>query len=1318
MEIVRLPTEFPGDLDAALLNEQLRSGAVQLDWSAVQCVDETALQRLLLGVDLSDDADQLGVDTMSSAIALQLARIISELPAPPPQKSPRSPAPASRPRRDPELWHAAPPPSEQPLNQDDALPSNITPETMPPDNPMSTDSSSLPPSTQATPSLKTAATVSPNEMRAKLIDLVAKELLGPADGESEEVDERNLSERYLLGCLAARKHEPREAEQAEQQDELATTAADSAEEGQTETHKSGGLFPASMGMSFCVAADVRSILITATWGAYERDESQTITTDHDNPKTVWRRSPQHHSQTYPLNVGSRDLPVSSEYPEIQIRVKCRRLESHDWIVTLFFVNGQTEPATRKETAWVFQPQLTVQSSSTSQDAIFIRHLPRQRTYLNATLQEEQDDLALLYRNSVEFAVGHGVAVTAQTASDDPTRAIQLQTTFLPQYEVPQTTPPTPTEIPLLAGLELDMMVLAEVEPSTLPPRLQPLIAAYGQWIAAQELAAQQPDLLNYQAAADRAIRNMRQALTRIQGGINLLAENPQAAQAFQFANRAMALQRIHGKYAEAQRQGQPTTLQDFERPEHHSWRMFQLAFLLLNLPSATKLDHRARSHATEAVCDLLWFPTGGGKTEAYLGLAAYMIGLRRLQGCLGDRDGEHGVTVLMRYTLRLLTLQQFQRATALMCACESIRREDPQTWGENPFRIGLWVGNKNTPNRTSQSDEIIKQQKGGRYSGQTGSPHQLTNCPWCGHEITANNITVETFEKGKGRTLTFCGDRLGQCLFSPRRSPNEGLPIVVVDEEIYRQLPTLLIATVDKFAQMPWNGATQTLFGQVSGRCERHGFRAPDLADADSHPQKENLPAAKTQPHLKLRPPDLIIQDELHLISGPLGSLVGLYETAIDELCTWELDGQRIRPKVIASTATIRQAKSQIHQLFLRQVQIFPPSGLDISDNFFSRQRPPSPEYPGRVYLGICAPGRRLKRSMIGVYTAALGAGQVLYEEHQAAADPWMTLVGYFNSLRELGGTRRLVDDDIRNRLRSANQRQLAARSLYSIDELTSRKDSTDIPKILDRLSTPYRPYEKRQGKSTRNQRQGKQHQPPPHLDVALATNMISVGVDVPRLGLMVVCGQPKNTAEYIQATSRVGRDKRGPGLVLTVYNWARPRDLSHYESFEHYHATFYQHVEPLSVTPFSSGACDRALTALLVSLVRLSESTFNANDRAEGVKAYDPIVQAAIAAIVHRAEHISGRPVAEAVRAQLNAIADQWNQKADNPDSTLQYTAHGGGDTAVPLLKPPGSGPWETFTCLNSMRNVEPTIGLILNDTPPDDERDRLPQPFIESEP
>ena len=766
----------------------------------------------------------------------------------------------------------------------------------------------------------------------------------------------------------------------------------------------------------------------------------------------------------------------------------------------------------------------------------------------------------------------------------------------------------------------------------------------------------------------------------------LADERWEAARAFQFANRAMWQQRVRTIYSGLVRQGAKPNLAVVDVPKNRSWRPFQLAFIPAD-------SERSSADPDDlAYADLLWFPTGGGKTEAYLGLAAYTMAIRCLQGEIGGLDGMAGVAVLMRYTLRLLTLQQFQRAAALIAACEIIRRDDPQVWGKRPFRIGLWVGMRSTPNWTKQSAEAIKLQHGhgwhrGSSIGGSGTPVQLTHCPWCGSEIKpGRDIVVEPAESGRGRTFQYCGDALGECEFSRRCSPDEGLPVVVVDEEIYRLLPDLLIATVDKFARMPWQGQTQMLFGRVTGYCKRHGYISPEFDDTGQHRAKRKLPAVKLQPTPWLRPPDLIIQDELHLISGPLGTLVGLYETTVDALCSWQLNGATIRPKVVASTATIRRAQQQVKNIFLRQVKIFPPTGVDADDNYFSQRHDSNEAAPGRLYLGVCATGTRFKTILIRVYVAAMAAAQKLLDEYGAEhADPYMTLVGYFNSMRDLGGMRRVLDDAVSTRLKRMDQRGLSRRyvNTFNIDELTSRKSAVDIPQILDRLETRFAdPADKSQ------RRKGEKRA----LDALLATNMISAGVDVSRLGLMVVANQPKHTAEYIQATSRVGREY--PGLVLTVYNWARPRDVSHYERFKHYHETFYQQVEALSVTPFASRALDRGLSAVLVSHVRLANEDFNENDKAGDILKAESNFAAASEAILQRVSAVNAGALSQVEKMMSDRI-DFWTREASNPAADLGYAMRNDGKT-VPLLKHTTGRDWEAFTCLNSLRDVEPPVSLI----------------------
>lgn len=1185
-------------------------------------------------------------------------------------------------------------------------------------------------------------------LRAQLESMVIKDLLGPAGGDHEEITERTVRDRYLLGILAPSrravesKNNSKAAEESEEDDEtpllpdeLSEGGSGSIEDGTTDTDTpvAQAFFPSSIGLTFCVELDVKAIEVVVSWGHYQRDVLENQTDHKGNALKVWKRTPRGGTLEIPLEIGEfNGLYPDAEFPDVIVRGTVRKRDSH-FVVTLFLVNDQEERKP-KDPCYLFQPQVVIRDPDGK--SIFCK-----RITVNNAEDLEDRITAMLYRNQVEFAVGHGVSVHAEVSSEDPSRATRVETTLIPTYEVPKSDSPSSEDaeenkaFALLEGLVLDMKVLSESDPKRIQKQLGPLVSAYRVWIADQESKLSDPaqGLAPYGDASSVVIFNCKQTLSRIEAGLQLLAKDAKAFDAFFFMNRAMWLQRTHSILSEQVSRGdQPNFDLEIDIPKNRSWRPFQIAFILINLPGVSDLSHPDRGISENAQADLLFFPTGGGKTEAYLGLSAYTMALRRLQGIVAGRDGSEGVAVLMRYTLRLLTIQQFQRATALLCACEWIRRkaleEGDSRWGKRPFRIGLWVGRKTTPNRIDQAIEAISQARGNQYSGGgVGSPYQLTTCPWCGSGIEeGKHLEGHPYPGGLARVVTYCGDKYGNCPFSKRQANNEGLPISVVDEEIYRRLPSMLIATVDKFAQMPWKGEVQTLFGQITGYCDRHGFKSPEIEDASSHPKsKQGFPAVQTREHPLLRPPDLIIQDELHLISGPLGSLVGLYETAIDKLCTWEVQGKQVRPKVIASTATIKNAEVQVRSLFLRTVNIFPPPGLDIRDNFFSIQRKVDQDNYGRRYMGIMAPGRRLKAALIRVYVAYLCAAQSLYETHEKSVDPWMTLVGYFNSMRELGGMRRLIDDAITSQCNKQDRRGLGKRKLWpdNITELTSRMRSEEIRPTLDRLECGFDPEKERQQKEAKQKRDYSKRTKQP-IDILLATNMISVGVDIKRLGLMVVTGQPKATAEYIQATSRVGRTF--PGIVCTVLNWARPRDLSHYETFEHYHSAFYKHVEPLSVTPFSPGALKRGLAGLLVSLVRLRSSEFNPNESACRITTSNPYVQEAIEAIVSRASIIGdAKETGDYCRKQLLKKADEWQHRAQNTigGAVLTYTEpHGKGGlakgTTVELLSQ-ASGDWEEFTCLNSLRDVEPQVKFIISDGGLDDYGDKsAPQvdPSVES--
>ena len=1147
-----------------------------------------------------------------------------------------------------------------------------------------------------------------NHLR-RLLQLATKDdLLGPANGPYEEVIGMSVRDRYLVGKLAPKipsdEHVPPFAGESEIDDEqlagnddhipnskkstynLAGDEEDEPEK-DLDASKNQSLVPSSLGFTFCLDGNVDEIELEVRWGQYLRGPSETVTSEATGkPLRAWKRTPAGGRRNLVLSDGEiAPFTPDTESPEVFVKGIVRPpLASGDRLVTIFLVNDQMKPDQNQDSAWVFQPEIIVRGQEGA--PVF-----RRRPIFEADgTDEEREALEMFYRKRVEFAVGHGISVHAITAPDDPEQALEIQTAVMPDYEVQVTETPgtNPEDRPamqqLIADGVFDMERLATMEVPDLVAALQAFTSDYGAWIEDQRNRIP-GELAECQHTAEEALHRCEVVMARLNEGIEALQTNDTALEAFRFANQAMALQRIRSIYALQRRRGNAISIDSLDVPKNRSWRPFQLAFVLLSIPALADPLHADRTDPVEANADLLWFPTGGGKTEAYLGVAAFTMAIRRIQKDVGELDSSRGLAVIMRYTLRLLTIQQFQRATTLLCAMEMLRKAKTSQWGEHPFSLGLWVGNKVTPGTTERSHQVIETERDGRRGG-SETPAQLTFCPWCGTEILpGRDVHVD---RDQNRTSICCGDKLSQCDFSQAKSGGLGLPVVVVDEEIYRRPPSMIIGTVDKFAMMAWRGESRTLFGKADQECERHGLMWPDANCSGNHNKKAALPATKVKPIHSFRPPDLIIQDEFHLISGPLGTMVGLYETAVDELSSWQLEGKTVRPKVIASTATVRKAREQVNNVFLRQVSVFPPHGVDIEDNFFSVQRSIE-DKPGRLYMGICSPGSSRPAVLIRLYVALLTGAQALFDRFGQAADPYMTLVGYFNSLRELGGMRRLAEDDVQTRayrvqMSRVNRPGLHQRRVRIIDELTSRVSSKQIPIKLDQLEVQYKD-EWQQG-DTRS------------VDVVLATNMLSVGVDVNRLGMMVVNGQPKSTAEYIQATSRVGR--AFPGLVCTVLTWARPRDLSHYESFEHYHATFYKHVEAQSVTPFAPRAMDRGLSGTFVSLARLNDENLNANLGA--MTLLSPSHSEATLQkknISERAWKVTSKPqIRDQADGMIADLVDEWVREATREGRRLAYERIAKQGDVVPLLKKPDTHAWDKFTVPMSMREVEPGVGLIMD--------------------
>ncbi|GAA1774321.1 DISARM system helicase DrmA [Luedemannella helvata] len=1162
--------------------------------------------------------------------------------------------------------------------------------------------------------------------RPLLVEALVAEVLGPRSGPVETMAPyEDPVDEYIVGVLA-----PFEASSTEvdSDQELVGGDVSGADDdapdlagGATSSigGASGGVLPpltldprsrpASLGISIAVTSDSSPTLdICGTWARYVPGAEEGSTRVPHG--AVWRGVD---------CSGSGPVSLSDPAdPSVTLVIHSRPGGDGSWRISMFLVN-RTPVASdgRADTAHhVFQPQIRVRCP----DGVRLQPVERHR----AVRDEEDAGLALLYADRPAFGRGH--QCSALWRSIDPERphpeAVHRRAApffwadghhlfdpttvadFSPADVRSEFAPVVPVNAPDKgwpgdAGNppELDPAVLAQMyDGDTLRRALSPLADAYANWIDGQAELAGRP---RGGSPAGRHLAACRAASERIRDGIELLATDDTARLAFCFANRAIAVQ------------------SGWTKGRVNPWWPFQLAFQLLNLRGIVETDHEDRE-----LCDLLWFPTGGGKTEAYLGLAAFTMAHRRLASGSGGPTTGGGVAVLSRYTLRLLTVQQYRRAIALLTACELLRvqgavgrrgwRPDSCTettdlmWGAMRFSVGLWVGGNVTPNnlqdieyRTATGSIVSEPGAISILEGRngTGDPAQVLNCPACRSILAvppdgfAAGMSVELHlvigdpDPGAGPSVTsrmsadpfvvsqfrltphgktpfatasirfqltgdataeavdnwfnknilrelgpdawlcaarasrpgyfirqtewgsrrgmkpidfeiFCADpdcplaadvawteatELGSRPVLPAFDRGDGqcdrspVPAWTVDEQVYAHCPSMVVATVDKFARLAYEPRASSLFGNVDRLNEHLGYHrswSPPTGPASLPAQpRQDVPAGRTVPVSGFRPPELILQDELHLIDGPLGSMVGLYETAVDILTA--AGNTRTGPKYVASTATVRRAGEQVRSLYGRDLRVFPPQALRAEQTFFSSSAPAHPldTGPGRLHVGLIAPGRGAQTPIVRTWTRLLQTPHDRRAQGVALADldPFWTLVGYFNAIRELAGTVALVRQDIPQRLGSV---AAVPRELDGQDpmELSSRASSLQLPSLLDELGVAL----------------GQARDP---VGAVVATSMFGTGVDVDRLGLMVVHGQPKTTSAYIQATGRVGR--RHGGLVVTLYRASRPRDLSHYEYFAGYHTTLYRHVEPVTVNPFAPRARDRALGPVAVSILRQAAS-------------------------------------------------------------------------------------------------------------------------------
>ena len=898
----------------------------------------------------------------------------------------------------------------------------------------------------------------------------------------------------------------------------------------------------------------------------------------------------------------------------------RKINDDVYSVTLMLVNSASGKSNGQNC--IFNPQITIDTKDNSFS--FVDYSSINSDYYG---DEEELFLAMQYRNKKVYSVGMGTSPQWEIENNGSGR---LYNSFFPMTEVPtmEFIIPSRYDVP---NQSMSIKSLSDLGNNTKTENiinLKAFTAAYAKWIA--ELSEKANSIEDkFKEIAGISVERCKKSLYRMKNGIKILEDNNNAWDAFMLANRAMFMQRVQLRIQEkladnANFPGDPLIRQEIENQNFYDandefyWRPFQIAFLLMSVESITDEKCEDRN-----LVDLIWFPTGGGKTEAYLGLTAFTIFYRRLTH-LSESDGS---AVIMRYTLRLLASQQFTRASTLICACELIRRESEKrrsiypryNLGEIPITIGLWIGNAHTPGTLEEAKSYLKElnsitANNLKYTKEKNNKFQVLKCPWCGAKLTKEEIDGHI--KGQwGYRITDRSPRFYLACTHESCPFNVELPIQIVDSELYRNPPSLLFSTVDKFAMLPWKKEVGAFFGRNNNN----------------------------------RTPELIIQDELHLISGPLGTMVGLYETVIDALCS----EKGVKPKVVASTATIRRAAEQCSALYNREVAQFPSPGIDSDDSFFAREK--EIDYDrgnyGRLYIGLMPAGKTramMEDKTISALLQVLHMMDLPYE----VKDKFWTLTSYFNSLKQLGKCATLVDDEIRDfiiRIARHHNKWYNIRRIYKADELTSRISTTELNETLEKLE--------KLTYSEKNIEEKKYAS-----SVLLATNMISVGIDVARLNVMHMVGQPKLTSEYIQATSRVGRSY--PGVVFVQYDSTNSRDRSHYEQFKAYHDSFYRYVEPTGATPFSKPARDRALHAIAVAFLRLTipeiadenlAGHFNAEEFSDSIDKLKSYIKGRNSGIISRSNNGMTDDSSE-IENEIEDFLAKWEEIANSWGDNLYY--------------------------------------------------------------
>jgi hypothetical protein len=941
-----------------------------------------------------------------------------------------------------------------------------------------------------------------------------------------------------------------------------------------------------------------------------------------------------------------------------------KIDEDIWSLTVMLVNDIHETPAKAHHC-IYQPVLLI--SSPENNFVFCENCAE--ADIN-NMDDEERSLELLYRNKKVYGTGLGVSVDWNI---DNNGIGSLWSDFFPISEVP----PMSFDLPInekVSVEHLSMKFLSDLDSTDKDSKIEiltNLVDLYKDWVIELERIAATLDS-RHRSAAAKNISDCKRAYERMYSGISTLRSNDNAYFAFALANRAMFMQRVHlrmqqqtsniDRYPEDEQIAEILQNMDYRKQDDKDcrWRPFQIAFLLMDVNSIINDESPERD-----IVDLIWFPTGGGKTEAYLGLTAFTIFYRRLT----HLEESGGTAVIMRYTLRLLAAQQFTRAATLICACEYIRKDCEARkhvypfypLGKEPITIGLWIGGSHIPNKNDDAkfhlDKLlaVREPFYVRNEKDRHNKFQVLKCPWCGTKLVKDDkekrLVGSWGYKMRDNKHFYMSCTHEDCDFTAR------LPIQIIDEELYENPPSLLFGTVDKFAMLPWDGRIGSFFAIDSTN----------------------------------RSPELIIQDELHLISGALGTIVGLYETAVDAICSQK----GVRQKIIASTATIRRAKEQCSVLYNRDVVQFPAPGLDSGDSFFAREAEINYENGiyGRKYVGLMPSGKTKAMMEIRAMAALLQRIHMMKLPDEIKDKLW-TLTAYFNSLKDLGKALTLVEDDVKDFIiRTANRMFTSRRLIVSADELTSRVTTTELNETLDKLEKL---------EYSRANMENKRYAS----NILLATNMISVGIDVARLNVMLLIGQPKLTSEYIQASSRVGRSY--PGVAFVQFDATKSRDRSHYERFRSYHESFYRYVEPTGATPFSKPARERALHAVVTSMIRQRAGLWEDKDAVNFDKDYfADIVLETEKFIIDRIREINIRASngleddIDDVKTEIQEFIIEWQKKAEAANDSKTPLFFGRRFMVAPpnvglnrlLRQYNSSGKDNSIETLTSMRNVDTQV-------------------------